>query len=50
MTPVNFLQPYDFLSLVPVIEGAGGVITDWTGCHLNWEASSDSQAPSTNLI
>lgn len=25
------LQPYDFLALVPVIEGAGGVITDWEG-------------------
>lgn len=25
------LQPYDYLSLVPVIEGAGGVITDWHG-------------------
>ncbi|MGC9367951.1 MAG: histidinol-phosphatase [Paracoccaceae bacterium] len=25
------LQPYDFLALVPVVEGAGGVITDWEG-------------------
>ncbi len=25
------LQPYDYLPLVPVIEGAGGVITDWQG-------------------
>lgn len=25
------LQPYDYLSLVPVIEGSGGVITDWEG-------------------
>lgn len=25
------LKPYDFLSLIPVIEGAGGVITDWKG-------------------
>ncbi|XP_017258339.1 bifunctional phosphatase IMPL2, chloroplastic [Daucus carota subsp. sativus] len=44
------LKPYDFLSLIPVIEGAGGVITDWTGCHLNWEASSDSHAPSFNVV
>jgi histidinol phosphatase-like enzyme (inositol monophosphatase family) len=28
------LQPYDYLSLVPVIEGAGGVITDWSGAPL----------------
>ncbi|WP_207477836.1 histidinol-phosphatase [Arenibaculum pallidiluteum] len=26
------LQPYDYLPLVSVIEGAGGVITDWQGC------------------
>jgi inositol-phosphate phosphatase/L-galactose 1-phosphate phosphatase/histidinol-phosphatase len=28
------LQPYDYLALVPVIEGAGGVITDWQGARL----------------
>ncbi|KAB2603177.1 bifunctional phosphatase IMPL2 [Pyrus ussuriensis x Pyrus communis] len=28
------LKPYDFLSLIPVIEGAGGVITDWKGHRL----------------
>lgn len=25
------LQPYDYLALIPVIEGAGGVVTDWEG-------------------
>lgn len=25
------LQPYDYLALQPVIQGAGGVITDWRG-------------------
>ncbi|MCK0140314.1 inositol monophosphatase family protein [Aliiroseovarius sp. F47248L] len=25
------LQPYDYLPLVPVIEAAGGIITDWNG-------------------
>lgn len=25
------LEPYDFLALVPVVEGAGGIITDWDG-------------------
>jgi histidinol phosphatase-like enzyme (inositol monophosphatase family) len=29
------LQPYDYLALVPVIEGAGGVITDWNGDALS---------------
>ncbi|RCK28877.1 inositol monophosphatase family protein [Thalassospira lucentensis] len=28
------LQPYDFCAAVPVIEGAGGVITDWDGTAL----------------
>lgn len=28
------LQPYDFCAAVPVIEGAGGVITDWNGDQL----------------
>ena len=27
----GLVQPYDFLSVVPVIEGAGGSITDWRG-------------------
>ncbi len=25
------LHPYDYMALVPIIEGAGGVITDWEG-------------------
>ena len=25
------LQPYDFCALAPVVEGAGGVMTDWQG-------------------
>lgn len=29
------LKPYDFLSLVPIIEGAGGIITDWEGSPLS---------------
>ncbi|HEY0198544.1 MAG TPA: histidinol-phosphatase [Rhodanobacter sp.] len=28
------LKPYDFLALAPVIEGAGGVISDWQGLPL----------------
>ncbi|KAL6963828.1 Bifunctional phosphatase IMPL2, chloroplastic [Sarracenia purpurea var. burkii] len=44
------LKPYDFLSLIPVIEGAGGVITDWEGNQLQWVASSDSRAPSFNVL
>ncbi|MEA3292283.1 MAG: inositol monophosphatase family protein, partial [Pseudomonadota bacterium] len=29
------LQPYDYLALAPVVEGAGGVITDWSGNSLD---------------
>lgn len=44
------LKPYDFLSLIPVIEGAGGLITDWKGHKLHWEASSDSLATCFNVV
>jgi inositol-phosphate phosphatase/L-galactose 1-phosphate phosphatase/histidinol-phosphatase len=29
------LKPYDFMALVPVVEGAGGVMTDWEGAPLS---------------
>jgi inositol-phosphate phosphatase/L-galactose 1-phosphate phosphatase/histidinol-phosphatase len=35
------LDPHDFLALIPVIEGAGGVITDWQGRPLS--TASDGQ-------
>nr|XP_010940123.1 bifunctional phosphatase IMPL2, chloroplastic isoform X4 [Elaeis guineensis] len=44
------LKPYDFLSLVPVIEGAGGSITDWKGDKLHWEASPESRPASFNVV
>ncbi|KAJ0962563.1 hypothetical protein J5N97_027685 [Dioscorea zingiberensis] len=43
------LKPYDFLSLIPVIEGAGGTITDWNGHKLHWEPSPESQVKSFNV-
>jgi len=33
------LQPYDCLALVPVVEGAGGLITDWHGRPLDLQSS-----------
>ncbi|KAK4378323.1 hypothetical protein RND71_000185 [Anisodus tanguticus] len=42
--------PYDFLALVPVIEGAGGTITDWPGQQFNWKASAGSPATSFNVV
>jgi inositol-phosphate phosphatase/L-galactose 1-phosphate phosphatase/histidinol-phosphatase len=32
------LKPYDYAALVPVIEGAGGVMTDWAGAPLDLES------------
>ncbi|XP_017224693.1 bifunctional phosphatase IMPL2, chloroplastic [Daucus carota subsp. sativus] len=41
----SFLGPYDFLAFIPIIEGAGGIITDWAGQKLQWEASPVSKGP-----
>jgi len=35
------LKPYDFLALVPVITGAGGVISDWRGNPLTMNSEGD---------
>jgi fructose-1,6-bisphosphatase/inositol monophosphatase family enzyme len=32
------LDAHDFMALVPVIEGAGGVMTDWNGNRLTRES------------
>lgn len=34
------LKPYDYLALAPVIEAAGGVITDWEGHPLGMQSGS----------
>ena len=35
------MQPYDFLALAPIVQGAGGVITDWqVSCLLRTGAAS----------
>ncbi|KAH1244080.1 Bifunctional phosphatase IMPL2, chloroplastic [Glycine max] len=44
------LKPYDFLALIPVIEGAGGVITDWKGDKLFWEVSPLSIPTCFNVV
>ncbi|CAN6446538.1 unnamed protein product [Victoria cruziana] len=44
------LKPYDFLALIPVIEGAGGTITDWKGDNLFWDASPNSPTTSYNVV
>lgn len=35
------LKPYDFLPLVPIVEEAGGVITDWKGAPLTPESGAE---------
>ena len=32
------LYPFDILPLVPIVEQAGGVISDWTGNPLNLDS------------
>jgi inositol-phosphate phosphatase/L-galactose 1-phosphate phosphatase/histidinol-phosphatase len=29
------LKPYDFCAMVPIVAGAGGIVTDWRGADLN---------------
>lgn len=41
------LQPYDFLALVPVIEEAGGVISDWQGRPLTIDSGEQVLAAAT---
>lgn len=41
------LQPYDYLALVPVIEGAGGVVTDWSGAALTLNSDGRVLAAAT---
>lgn len=40
------LKPYDYMALVPIIQGAGGVCTDWRGQTLTWDIQEADQVPS----
>jgi histidinol phosphatase-like enzyme (inositol monophosphatase family) len=44
------LYPYDYMALVPVIEGAGGVITDWTGAPPALESSGEILASANETL
>jgi len=44
------LQPYDYLALVPVIEGAGGVISDWQGRPLHMASDGRVVAAATPAL
>jgi histidinol phosphatase-like enzyme (inositol monophosphatase family) len=41
------LQPYDYFALIPVIQGAGGVITDWRGKPLSLDTDGRVLAAAT---
>lgn len=40
------LKPYDYMALIPIIEGAGGRVTDWRGAPLRWDVRSAAGAES----
>ena len=42
------LKPYDYMALVPVVEGAGGVITDWQVRRVT--ICSEEPLPDTHLF
>lgn len=44
------LQPYDFMALVPVVEGAGGVMSDWQGNPLTLDSGPQVLAAATKEI
>ena len=44
------LQPYDYLALVPVVQGAGGVITDWSGAPLGLKSDGRVVAAATPAL
>jgi inositol-phosphate phosphatase/L-galactose 1-phosphate phosphatase/histidinol-phosphatase len=38
------LAPYDYAALIPIVEGAGGIITDWNGDALKFSSGPDSKS------
>ncbi len=44
------LQPYDYCALVPVVEGAGGVMTDWEGRALGLDSDGRVVAAGTPAL
>jgi inositol-phosphate phosphatase/L-galactose 1-phosphate phosphatase/histidinol-phosphatase len=46
------LKPYDYMALVPIIQGAGGIVTDWKGNRLGWTSmeAADGKAPPGEIV
>ncbi len=44
------LKPYDYFALIPVISGAGGLITDWQGNALTMESNGEALATANESL
>lgn len=44
------MEPYDFMALVPVVEGAGGIATDWQGRPLGLESDGSVLAAASEEL
>lgn len=44
------LQAYDYCALVPVVEGAGGIMTDWAGLPLGLHSDGTALAAATPAL
>ena len=40
------MKVFDYMAMVPIVEGAGGVLTDWSGQELRWDGVENDGAPS----
>lgn len=44
------LKPYDFLPIVPIVEAAGGVMTDWRGARLRLDSEGQVLAAASSEL
>jgi fructose-1,6-bisphosphatase/inositol monophosphatase family enzyme len=44
------MKSYDYCALIPVIEGAGGIITDWSGKPLSTQSNVSVLAAGTKEL
>ena len=43
------MKYYDFCALIPIVEGTGGIITDWSGKTLNQNSTEVLAASNLDL-
>lgn len=46
----DLMKPHDFMALAPVVTGAGGLISDWSGAPLTIESGGEILASSTPAL